>query len=216
MTLRPRANSLSSWVESCCGVMVVFVVVVEVMKSAFVCVTENTYRKSSKRKKRKKRKFKLSEGKEKKVISFEEKEAKEAKEEKEPFKLKKKEETEEKRKKGKNKEKSKKVKMETRKKKEKGKKRRKKGKQRESQRRSKVESKGKEKGRKGRVCPWISLQIFDRRETCCTSCQSVSCEPFRLAIFATCQDSKELVNHNGCGCVSACDVGDLLGGASHH
>ena len=39
MTLRQRANPLSSWIESCCGVMVVFVfvVVVEVMRSAFVC-----------------------------------------------------------------------------------------------------------------------------------------------------------------------------------
>ena len=39
MTLRQRANPLSSWVESCCSVMVVFVfvVVVEVVRSAFVC-----------------------------------------------------------------------------------------------------------------------------------------------------------------------------------
>ena len=38
MTLRQRANPLSSWVESCCSVMVVFVfvVVVEVVRSAFV------------------------------------------------------------------------------------------------------------------------------------------------------------------------------------
>ena len=46
MTLRQRANPLSSWVESCCSVMVVFVfvVVVEVVRSAFVYVTENTYK----------------------------------------------------------------------------------------------------------------------------------------------------------------------------
>ena len=39
MTQRQRANPLSSWVESCCSVMVVFVfvVVVEVVRSAFVC-----------------------------------------------------------------------------------------------------------------------------------------------------------------------------------
>ena len=45
MTLRQRANPSSCWFESCCGVMVVFVfvVVVEVVRDAFACVTENTY-----------------------------------------------------------------------------------------------------------------------------------------------------------------------------
>ena len=39
MTLTQRANPLSFWVESYCGVMVVFlfVVVVEVVRDAFVC-----------------------------------------------------------------------------------------------------------------------------------------------------------------------------------
>ena len=33
---------------------------------------------------------------------------------------------------------------------------------------------------------------------------------------SACQASKELVDPNEGGCVSACDVGDLLGGALHH
>ena len=42
MTQRQRANPLSCWVESCCGVMVVFVfvVVVEVVRDALVCDRE--------------------------------------------------------------------------------------------------------------------------------------------------------------------------------
>ena len=39
MTLKQRANPLSCWVESCCSVMAVFmfVVVVGVVRDAFVC-----------------------------------------------------------------------------------------------------------------------------------------------------------------------------------
>ena len=63
-----------------------------------------------------------------------------------------------------------------------------------------------------RVCPLISMQS-SRRETRCTSCQRC-CEPLRR--FSECQTSKELFDPNGCGCVSALNVGDLLGGTSHH
>ena len=40
-----KSNPSSCWFESCFSVMVVFVfvVVVEVVRDAFVCVTENTY-----------------------------------------------------------------------------------------------------------------------------------------------------------------------------
>ena len=48
-----------------------------------------------------------------------------------------------------------------------------------------------------RVCPWISMQSSRLR----ASRRWLCCEHFRL--FSECQDSKELVNHNGCGCVSA-------------
>ena len=39
MTLKQKANPVSCWVESCCSVLVVFVfvVVVEVVRDAFVC-----------------------------------------------------------------------------------------------------------------------------------------------------------------------------------
>ena len=57
------------------------------------------------------------------------------------------------------------------------------------------------------VCPWTSLQS-SRRETRCIWCH-LCCEPFRL--FSECQASEELFDHNGSGCVSAWNVGDLRG-----